>query len=489
MVRSELYRLIGLMQQLAPDPDLVHRARPPRLRRARRRPTGSRPATRARRRLLERPARAALHRARAARRGRARDERREDGGRRRKLYAITDAGREALDAWLQEPSTPPAELRAPALLKLFFGADPAVAPAQLDQHRARLARYEQIRANLAGRPGPRGRCSRSTPASRTSARGSPTGSRWPDRPTARRDGAGGHRRPRPAERSNPPAQTRVAPSRRSRVGSARPPVRCSAVRLIVARCEVTYTGRLTAVLPEALRLVMVKSDGGGDGPRRHRRLQAPELDDAADGHRGGRRAHRRAQARRGDGGPAGHPHRRGRSATSPTTWARPRRSRRTASSATCRRRWPPRPASAARASASSGASGRPTSGRSTSCAATRTTAGSRSRSSASATIDAVEQLTRYLERIRLDPAMGALPRRARRPADQAAGARARRGARAGLRRGRPRGRARRARAGPHAVRRGLGPRAAGAARRAGAASALSARGRAPGRTAPRSPGP
>jgi RecB family endonuclease NucS len=33
------------------------------------------------------------------------------------------------------------------------------------------------------------------------------------------------------------------------------------VRLIVARCEVIYTGRLTAVLPEALRLVMVKSDG------------------------------------------------------------------------------------------------------------------------------------------------------------------------------------------------------------------------------------
>ena len=33
------------------------------------------------------------------------------------------------------------------------------------------------------------------------------------------------------------------------------------VRLIVARCEVVYTGRLTAVLPEALRLLMLKSDG------------------------------------------------------------------------------------------------------------------------------------------------------------------------------------------------------------------------------------
>ena len=33
------------------------------------------------------------------------------------------------------------------------------------------------------------------------------------------------------------------------------------MRLIVARCEVTYTGRLNAVLPEALRLLMIKSDG------------------------------------------------------------------------------------------------------------------------------------------------------------------------------------------------------------------------------------
>jgi RecB family endonuclease NucS len=33
------------------------------------------------------------------------------------------------------------------------------------------------------------------------------------------------------------------------------------LRLIVARCEVRYSGRLTAVLPEALRLLMIKSDG------------------------------------------------------------------------------------------------------------------------------------------------------------------------------------------------------------------------------------
>lgn len=33
------------------------------------------------------------------------------------------------------------------------------------------------------------------------------------------------------------------------------------MRLIVARCEVRYSGRLEAVLPEALRLLMLKSDG------------------------------------------------------------------------------------------------------------------------------------------------------------------------------------------------------------------------------------
>jgi hypothetical protein len=33
------------------------------------------------------------------------------------------------------------------------------------------------------------------------------------------------------------------------------------VRLIVARCEVSYAGRLTTVLPEAVRLLMIKADG------------------------------------------------------------------------------------------------------------------------------------------------------------------------------------------------------------------------------------
>src|SRR3712207_2173985 len=47
----------------------------------------------------------------------------------------------------------------------------------------------------------------------------------------------------------------------ARRSPVRPPHYGHNVRLIVARCEVRYTGRLSTVLPEALRLLMLKSDG------------------------------------------------------------------------------------------------------------------------------------------------------------------------------------------------------------------------------------
>jgi RecB family endonuclease NucS len=34
-----------------------------------------------------------------------------------------------------------------------------------------------------------------------------------------------------------------------------------AVRLLVARCEVSYTGRGSTRLPERIRLLMIKADG------------------------------------------------------------------------------------------------------------------------------------------------------------------------------------------------------------------------------------
>jgi DNA-binding PadR family transcriptional regulator len=76
-------------------------------------------------------------------------EERERGGRRRKLYAITDAGRRALKDWRAQPTDAIPELRAPALLKLFFGADPAeLAPPQIEAHRRKLAEYEAIRDSI-----------------------------------------------------------------------------------------------------------------------------------------------------------------------------------------------------------------------------------------------------------------------------------------------------------------------------------------------------
>lgn len=73
-------------------------------------------------------------------------EQREEGGRRRRLYTVTDKGRRALAEWRAEGTSSLGELREPAMLKLFFGADPAeLAAAQLPAHRAKLAEYEQIR--------------------------------------------------------------------------------------------------------------------------------------------------------------------------------------------------------------------------------------------------------------------------------------------------------------------------------------------------------
>jgi PadR family transcriptional regulator, regulatory protein AphA len=85
------------------------------------------------------------------------EERRESGGRRRKHYSLTDAGRRALREWTERPAERHWELRDPGLLKLFFGADPSrLATEQLETHRARLKLYEQqISRPGAGFEGPR----------------------------------------------------------------------------------------------------------------------------------------------------------------------------------------------------------------------------------------------------------------------------------------------------------------------------------------------
>jgi len=89
--------------------------------------------------------------ARLAEAGLAKEER-EDSGRRRRVFSITKTGRAALRAWLADTTDELPEIRDIALLKLFFGAEAersdlvALAEAQRDAHRERLALYEDLRA-------------------------------------------------------------------------------------------------------------------------------------------------------------------------------------------------------------------------------------------------------------------------------------------------------------------------------------------------------
>jgi len=92
------------------------------------------------------------------------NETREQFGRRRRVFAITDAGRAALRDWLLHPSTEMPELRDPGLLQLFFAdlvptaATREIALAQLKIHRAKLAAYEDAeREDRHGGPDVRGR--------------------------------------------------------------------------------------------------------------------------------------------------------------------------------------------------------------------------------------------------------------------------------------------------------------------------------------------
>lgn len=89
-------------------------------------------------------------------------ETREQDGRRRRIFTITEAGRYALGAWLERPHAEPTELRDLGLLQLFFAdlAPPTarrrLAAQQRAIHRAKLSAYEED-ARLERRPGIAGR--------------------------------------------------------------------------------------------------------------------------------------------------------------------------------------------------------------------------------------------------------------------------------------------------------------------------------------------
>jgi PadR family transcriptional regulator AphA len=85
-------------------------------------------------------------------------EEREENGRRRRTYAITEVGREALAAWLREPGTDVMQFRDLAALKMFLSesmsTDDLVAMAreQVRLYEQRLAEYAAIGARYADRP-------------------------------------------------------------------------------------------------------------------------------------------------------------------------------------------------------------------------------------------------------------------------------------------------------------------------------------------------
>lgn len=84
-------------------------------------------------------------------------ETREDAGRRRRTFAISDQGTDAVRAWLERPSGESTELRDPGLLQLYFAdlgsslTAGIIARDQLAIHRATLATYEENERKEQGR--------------------------------------------------------------------------------------------------------------------------------------------------------------------------------------------------------------------------------------------------------------------------------------------------------------------------------------------------
>ena len=82
----------------------------------------------------------------------------EDSGRRRKIYSLTEAGRNALREWLAAPTNEHFQMRDIAELKLYFnelgdpGNEARLAREQVSQHQQRIAVYEEMQARLGGLP-------------------------------------------------------------------------------------------------------------------------------------------------------------------------------------------------------------------------------------------------------------------------------------------------------------------------------------------------
>ena len=79
--------------------------------------------------------------------------RQEEGGRRRKTYALTEEGKAALAAWARDPETSPPQVRDEVMLKIFAGADPAVfLEPRRAWHREKMAELEGYLEEVRGDP-------------------------------------------------------------------------------------------------------------------------------------------------------------------------------------------------------------------------------------------------------------------------------------------------------------------------------------------------
>lgn len=68
--------------------------------------------------------------------------RQEEGGRRKRVYALTEAGREALREWAADPSASAPQLKEEAVLKVFAGGDPGpLLASRISWHREKLAEF------------------------------------------------------------------------------------------------------------------------------------------------------------------------------------------------------------------------------------------------------------------------------------------------------------------------------------------------------------
>ena len=82
----------------------------------------------------------------------------EPGGRRRRVYSLTDDGRSAFQRWLSEPTSETMTIRDPGQLYLLFAelADPSaiaeLARVQMGVYEARLATLDETEARLSDDP-------------------------------------------------------------------------------------------------------------------------------------------------------------------------------------------------------------------------------------------------------------------------------------------------------------------------------------------------